>query len=346
MNHPLLEHSPRACARLLPYFVCALLWLAPLARAHASTTVLVLSSGDENSQQLLQANALVALEKTGVQVTSMEDAVLAGFDPAFTLSCLENDEICDALLKKAPAEWILLLRLAASGDDADADRTVLGRLYSAGDGSTLQVEQSVCQRCGSNERLAQEVSELVEAMVSDELANKATETYLDVSSSPSMALLRIDGTVVGQTGQAYRVSPGTHTIELELEGYRSARQELQVAANEHKALRVTLSKAEAADTDGIGMRRILAYGALGLGAGALATGVTMLVIDGESANASGERGRVNDTKGVGIASLVLGGLFVGGGVALLLTGEDDHRDMHVSAMPSSDGFALGMSGHF
>lgn len=344
MNRPMhLTHSP-----FLRSFFSVLLTLCALGfvrNAHASSTILVLSVGDESTQTLLQTNAEAALRDTGIQVTRIDDALLAGFDPKYTITCLDNDEVCDALLKKVPAEWLLLIRLRVSGEGPDADRTVIAQLYSTADGSLLQVEQRICKRCSSNERLIREITDLVQAIARDEVANKASETYLDVSSTPPHAILRIDGVVVGQTGQPYRVTPGEHSIELEHKGYRVASQKLNVHPDEHKALTVTMSR-EASEGGSSGLRNILSYGALGIGSSAMVAGVTFLVIDGDTSS-NDSRDRVRDTKTLGIGSLVAGTALVGVGVALLLTGSDAaDDDIQVSAVPTTQGMAFGLSGRF
>lgn len=344
MNRP-MHFTPSAFLRPFFALLLALYALGFARNAQASSTILVLSVGDESTKTLLQANAEAALRDAGIQVTQIDDALLAGFDPQYTISCLDNDEVCDALLKKAPAEWVLLLRLRVSDEGPDADRTVIAQLYSTADGALLQVEQRVCKRCSSNERLLREITDLVQAIASDEVANKASETYLDVSSTPPHAILRIDGVVVGQTGQPYRVTPGEHSIELEHEGYRVASQRLTVLPDEHKALSVTLSR-DAAEDGGGTLRSILTYGSLGIGAGAMIAGVSFLVIDGDSSS-DGSRDRVQDTKTLGIGSLAAGAALVGVGVALLLTdSDDDDDDIQVSAVPTAQGMAFGLSGRF
>lgn len=344
MNRPTQRSKP-AIACLLLSLMTAFAVLGNVSAANASTTILVLSAGDESTQSLLQTNTEAALRDADIRVATMQDAMLAGFDPKFTIGCLDNDEVCDALLKKAPAEWVLLMRLRVSGDGPDADRTVIAQLYSADDGALLQVEQRVCQRCASNERLIREITELVQELARDEVANKANQTYLDVTSTPPQAILRIDGVVVGQTGQPYRVRPGEHTIQLEHEGYRVASQTLTVGANEHKALSVSLSKSSQNTSQGGGLRRTLSLGSLALGGGALIAGVGFLVVDGDSSS-DGSRDRVRDTRSIGIGSLVAGTVLVGAGIALLVTEDDDPRDVHVSAIPSETGLSFGLSGHF
>src|SRR5690606_20319897 len=126
--------------------------------------------------------------------------------------------------------------------------------------------------------------------------------------------------------------------------YRLATQTLTVEPNEHKALSVSLSQDSQSTSDGVGLRRILTLGSLGLGGGALATGVTFLILDGSKDDLP--RDQVRDTKSLGIAGLVAGSILVGAGIALLVTEDDDPRDVHVSALPSKSGLSFGLSGHF
>jgi hypothetical protein len=335
----------------------------------AAGTVLVLPIGDASDVILLSNNAAAPLRDAGIGLATLEDAELVGFLLDETVKCLDEDGECEHLLRKAPAEWVLLLRIrhgngidavhatdtspeagapvaAPKGTGADEDQTVIAKLYAANDGSLLQVDQRLCKRCSSRERMAKLTMELIADVTRAELANQATETYINVSSSPANAILSIDGTVVGPTGQAYRVAPGEHTIAISLEGYRATSQQVTVGANENKAITVGLGKEGVTPAPGA-VRRALTWASLGTGVVAMGAGIAWIAVDGNAtAGDGGARAEIRDTMTLGVSSLIVGTLLVGTGVTLWLTEDDGAREMQVSAAPAKDGLTVGLSGRF
>jgi len=330
--------------------LAAWLLIAGTARATAAPrvgTVLVLPDGAEGVDLLL-SNASHALRQLNIGIAEFDDATVAGFELEAALECLRDAkaEDCSDVLNMVPAEWVLLMRIRRISDDPDSDQNVVAKLYSATTADLLQVEQRVCQRCSSSERLAEVIRELVSEMASKQLAEKARDTFLDVRSNPTGSVLTIDGTVVGPTGQSYRVRPGEHDIKIRHKGYRVAVQKVAVAANEHKALTVSLDPLAKPD----GTRRMLGWLSVGIGAAALTTGATFIAIHQDEP--SPDEPRIADrrnTKSIGIAGVATGAVLVGVGAALILTANDaDDSDDSVSfsAGPTSSGFALGLSGQF
>tara|TARA_R110002096_G_scaffold408075_1_gene606910 strand:- start:355 stop:1377 length:1023 start_codon:yes stop_codon:yes gene_type:complete len=326
-------------------------WLLVTGHAQATaaprvSTVLILPDGVEGVDLLL-SNAADALRKLNVGITEFDDATIAGFDLEAALECLgdEDAEDCSDVTNMVPAEWVLLLRIRRVSENPDSDQSVVAKLYSATSADLLQVEQRVCERCSSSERLAGVIRDLVGEMANKQLAEKARDTFLDVQSNPKGALLSIDGTVVGPTGQSYRVSPGEHTIKLQYKGHRMASQKVSVGANEHKALTVSLDPLPKPD----GTRRMLGWVSIGVGAAVLATGATFIAIHQDVPGA--DEPRIADrrnSKGLGIAGVATGAVLLGVGTALILTAKDvpDDDAVSFSAGPTSSGFAFGFSGQF
>ncbi len=296
---------------------------------------------------LLLANAADALADLNVGVIEFDDATLNGFELAPALACLSDlaQEDCSDDLKMVPAEWVLVLRIHRVTENVDSDQRVIAKMYASQTADLLQAEQRVCQRCSSAERMASVIRELVTDMATSQLDDKARDTFLDVHTTPTGAVLSIDGVVVGATGQAYRVSPGEHTITVALAGHRSASSSVTVGANEHKALTIALDEEEDGGGD---MQKWLGIGAMGVGGLALGVGAVQ-VARHEGAPSSGDR-IVNrsDTITQGLVGLGVGAGLVGLGAFLFFTAEDssDEEDVSVSALPTANGFSLGLSGHF
>ncbi len=318
---------------------------ATTAHAGNKGTVLVITAGEDSDRALLDANASAALREEGIAVALLQDAELNGFELNATIVCLEQGEECSDLVRKAPAQWLLLLRLRHDGEGADADQRVIANLFSADDGELLQVKQRICQRCSSRERMAKVIAAMVADMAKAELAYHATETYLTVNCTPVASVLSIDGKVVGPTGQPYQVTPGEHKISVQHPGFHDAAQDVLVEANEHKNLSVTLANSATTKNSKSNLRSILGWSAIGVGAVALGGGAFWIAEDGDSAG----KGELYDTKAIGVTSAVTGALLIGAGITLLLTGKkaNDNDAMAVSATPlHNNGFSIGLSGHF
>ncbi len=320
---------------------------ATTAHAGNKGTVLVITAGEDSDRALLDANASAALREEGIAVALLQDAELNGFELNATIVCLEQGEECSDLVRKAPAQWLLLLRLRHDGEGADADQRVIANLFSADDGELLQVKQRICQRCSSRERMAKVIAAMVADMAKAELAYHATETYLTVNCNPVASVLSIDGKVVGPTGQPYQVTPGEHKISVQHPGFHDAAQDVLVAANEHKNLSVTLANSATKKSSKSNLRSILGWSAIGVGAGAAVAGVYGIVIDGNDVNP--DRFQQYNTKVIGIASTATGLALAGTALYLLYSAPKakDNDAMAVSATPlRNNGFSIGLSGHF
>jgi hypothetical protein len=170
-----------------------------------------------------------------------------------------------------------------------------------------------------------------------------------VVGEPAGVTLRIDGKVVGSTGQPYRVSPGAHELQLSHDGYLGHEQKVEVSANEHKKLRINLLR-EGDDTSTTTFSSSSkSWGWLSIGAGSLVlgTGVLMVAIDGNNSD-SDRQARLYDTKALGLGGIATGTLLVGAGVTwLVLTSDDDGDEvMALSAGPTDQGMSVGLRGRF
>lgn len=337
--------------RLIPSFALLLAaWLLVSGHTQATaaprvSTVLILPDGAEGVDLLL-SNAADALRKLNIGITEFDDATIAGFDLEAALECLgdEDAEDCSDVTNMVPAEWVLLLRIRRVSENLDSDQRVVAKLYSATSADLLQVEQRVCERCSSSERLAGVIRDLVGEMANKQLAEKARDTFLDVQSNPKGALLRIDGKVAGPTGQSYRVTPGEHTITLQYKGHRMASQKVSVGANEHKALTVSLDPLPKPDR----WQRRIGYGAIGLGVGAMALGGYYIVVDdGDVALGDRLEPNPNDSMTAGVVVGAVGlGVAIAGAVALFTASSPSDEALTFHAAPQANGFAFGLGGNF
>ncbi len=334
------------CSFLALASLLCVLGVSPAIAAPRVSSVLILPDGAEGVDLLL-ANAADALRQLNVGVTEFDDAELAGFDLAAALECLNDAkaEDCSDSVNMVPAEWLLLLRIRRESDSPDADQTVVAKYYSAKTGDLLQVEQRICQRCSSAERLAEIIRTLVDEMSTAQLAAKAPDTFLDIQSNPPGATLSIDGTAVGPTGQSYRVKPGDHELVIRQQGYRTATQNVSVAANEHKALTVSLDKLPPPDV----WQRRIGWGAIGVGVAALSLGGYYIAVDdGDRQPGEPFEATRNDSATTGKVLMGVGiGVALGVAFALLTSDSpDDTSGFSFLAAPVEDGLAVGLGGRF
>ena len=185
--------------------------------------------------------------------------------------------------------------------------------------------------------------ELVTELTQAQIATAAPDTFIEIIGTPAEASLHIDDELVGPIGQRYQVAPGRHRIRITHPGHLPQEQEVNLAANEHKALRINLLPKDRAP------KRETAsplWGWLSIGAGSalLGTGVVLVAIDGDSEQ-SDQRDRLYDTKAIGFGGIATGTLLVGAGITWLLLGDDD-EELRVSTQPTAGGVSLGLEGRF
>ena len=167
-----------------------------------------------------------------------------------------------------------------------------------------------------------------------ELERKLGETgvqLLTVSSRPAGAVVKLAGAPVGITPWSGELTPGTHQLTLELEGYEPSQSHVVLPAERAAELAITL-EARAAPERSVkepAAVRPLTWSFLGVGVGALAGGVAFELSRAESSERAGRSASPTsaaEARGAAdakqMASLVLSSagtaFLIGGGVLLLL----------------------------
>ena len=153
---------------------------------------------------------------------------------------------------------------------------------------------------------------------------------LRIQTDPPLAVVDVDGNVVGRTPLDVTVTPGKHTVTINKEGFEPEVREI-MAGEVPLAFRANLSvvaEPDAAMTRAsVELRRSASYAGVGwvmtlVGAVLGGVGAWFIVIDGDVTCDDG-RGRhdcptVLDTKGGGLGLLAVGSAALGAGVALLI----------------------------
>ena len=92
--------------------------------------------------------------------------------------------------------------------------------------------------------------------------------------------------------------------------------------------------------------RLLKFVSLGVGISAIATGATLIAIDGPRISNGEREPNANATMTPGIAAVGVGTAFVAAGVAMWVADSRDRRNVHAVAAPSAHGWVLAVGGSF
>ncbi len=182
-------------------------------------------------------------------------------------------------------------------------------------GDTFVTADGVCEICGM-----QELEEMVEGLAArlrSKLGNVVLPSALRVSSEPSGAHVYVDGIDAGVTPVEVAVEPGTHEVELHHEGYRSFSTTEEVGAEGTVEVSYTLKK-------NANIPAWLPWTAIGVGSGALVSGIVLIAIDGNeikrncNADIDGRCEFVHKTLPGGVVLTVAGVAAIGTGAALAI----------------------------
>jgi len=159
-----------------------------------------------------------------------------------------------------------------------------------------------------------------------------TDASLRIESSPNGASLRIDGQSMGKTPWEGRLALGDHTVEVNTNGFITARQTIPLERRKERVVRLLLERAP----DLAGQRRTQAVfasvgygvGGVGLGIFAVSGGLAVTRIDDIRARCGGlqcpgdEKNNVDAARSLGTMStigIVFAGVGIAAGTASLLT---------------------------
>ncbi|MCA9709099.1 MAG: PEGA domain-containing protein [Myxococcales bacterium] len=192
-----------------------------------------------------------------------------------------------------------------------------------GSGASRAHQEGTCEIC-SFEEVAASMRELV-AKAAGELGPPAASSgTLRVNSDPAGATVTLDGVAVGTTPYEGEVDPGTHAVELTLDGRQPAQQRIDVLGGGTSVVDLPLAR-----RSGLAPRttELVGWVAIGVGVAALAGGITMLVLDenpvrsncsGTHVDADGDCEFRYDTLGGGVGLTVTGVVVAGGGAGLVV----------------------------
>ncbi len=211
-----------------------------------------------------------------------------------------------------------LIRIVVQVQERDFD--IAAELIDATAGMVIARGRDRCELCGVGEAQAATVTR-VRALL-QQLERRTMPGTLIVHSTPTGADLRLDGAPVGVTPAELSVAPGDHVLDVARDGYRPTSRTVAMAAGLEQSFDVRLDPVPDQPSR---PRRPWGWASLGVGAGLLAPGIALLVIDQRpytrrcEADATGRCRFRYDTLAGGIALTSVASALAITGVVLLAT---------------------------
>lgn len=298
-----------------------------------------------------------------VTAESVDAAVATAVSESVTLTPAPQSPACAesacalALAEDAEVSHLITASVEKTGPDHRVEMT----LWSGGD--AIAEVHDTCEICGATE-LLEVVAGAARAIgtKADQLTRPGT---LALSVQPEGVLVSIDGEAYeGQASgdlDAISLLPGTHTIELSLEGYETRSSEVRIVAGVREQLQVTLEPVvvepppadEPPDRDAGRGLRAAGYAGLGLGLAALGSGVALIVMEerplanrcsGENVDSDGDCKYRYATLESGLAFAIGGGVVLASAIAMIVVGHKRKKQSNIRVSASPTG--LFVSGRF
>lgn len=263
----------------------------------AAIPIKVTESSVESQASRLRQALTVTLSKRGLQSnsTSEIDHLLVATD----FSCIKPACLADT-------SHVLKVDVLIGGEFLRKNKqhgTLKLWLYHAQDKKLVRVEEKICLRCTSTQ-LISEIRPLAGRLLS-RVQGVDPPARLAIRSNPQGALARVDGTPVGVSDMVLTLVPGYHVVTLHRDGYELFIREVQVLSG--KTVSIVAALTPAAPTaktsavvvetpvpskEGLNTSRSMPpsrrkfapykWASLGVGVLGLATGIPLMVVDGQA----------------------------------------------------------------
>ncbi len=234
--------------------------------------------------------------------------------PAGTESC-RTPQCASQAADDAGTAYSLLMTIGLDR----RDYTIVLELHESGSEAPVARTEERCEVCGAAEAL--DVVKAGTAALGDRLdAMRREAPTLSFVSAPPGAIVRLDGNVVGETPFDRVVVPGQHEARAEREGYVPETQSFEAVAGVATTLRFELDPVPPSVRNK--NLRALGWAALGVGAAAVVSGVTLIAIDGKPNTTMCDGANVDPRGNCKFVYATLpAGIGVGAtGIALVVTG--------------------------
>ena len=250
--------------------------------------------------------------------------------------------------------------LTISVEEELNDYRITATLRASADGAEVASEVVDCEICSFEEvteasvAAARKAMEAAGALPSAEAATAPVMSFegaLNVETDPPGAEVFVDGVSMGVTPFSGMIEEGTHEIELRREGYAPEVAFVEIDSEQPRTLSMTLTGGGGGGPWGKPWLRPASWAAVGVGAGLLISGFTLIGIDenpykrdcsGENVDANGVCKFRYNTLGGGVALTVTGVALAAAGVTMLVLDNKRARPVSVAVGPTY----LGLRGRF
>lgn len=351
----------------LMQLLVVLIVFVPLRAGADAGAFVVVGKSDAHAREVAGNAVSAALAKVDWKLSGKR---LSESDTSSITRCFSRDEPQRCILRLVQEKGIQnLAYVSIDPDPSSGDRGIklTGRIITAKLDLVL-VASRFCDHC-TDDTLASSTTDLMKDLL-DRVALTIGRTVLSVKSSPQGARYNVDGTYVGITDASIDVTPGPHTVTVELDGFETFVQ--NVNATEGKTaevnalfrrpptdVRTVSASSDATDSsttivdDNGGLptetpRRSRAAKPLLIGGGvALATGVVLLLLDESdpmSPQGTAQPATYYDTTKPGLVTIAGGAVLVGLGAYLYW--KTPGTNTTASIRPTATGTVLTLSTSF
>lgn len=312
------------CSSRIAVVAVALLGLVH-AHAHASadkTALLVSGTATPHHRELAASTIEAIARDAGAPVAKASFSAKEATTIAGCVTAPQAWNCVASVIRGRGLEQVAIVSLVNDTSPDSSPMVVITEQIIVMNLDTAISAQRFCVRC-TDDVLVNVTSELTRTMFQD-IAVRSGRTVVTINSTPRGARLVFDGNSIGATDRSFSTFPGSHTVELELDGYRRESRSVAAVLDKTSVLSVTMRPLNAppeASADGHRDAQPPQASSLApklvMGAGALAVvaGVIVLAFDEKSVTApkgTEQRRQYYDTTVPG-AVLVVGGVAAGVG---------------------------------
>lgn len=204
----------------------ALVVLVPLRAGADTGAVVVVGKSDAHAREVTAEAVSAAVSKADWKLTGKR---LSDSDAAAISRCFGREEPQRCILRLVQDKGAQSLAyISVDPDPSRGERglKLTGRIITAKLDLVL-IASRFCDHC-TDDTLAGSATDLVKDLL-DRVALTTGRTVLSVKSSPQGARYTVDGAFVGVTDASIDVTPGPHTVTVELEGFDTFVQNVTAA---------------------------------------------------------------------------------------------------------------------
>ena len=212
-------------------------------------------------------------------------------------------------------------RIAVSIHFTDPDYELSVEAKDATGETVVARAAQTCELCGLEEAVSTAQS-LAATLATKVAAAELDMPTLGVMATPDEVVIAIDGEVVGSAPLTRRIDVGPHRVDASKSGFIGQSRDIIAVAGVHETIGFELEERPSRKP-----RTALGWAAVGVGGGALATGVTFIAIhatdvrllcSGANVDADGDCRFVHQSRGLGIGIAAAGAALVATGLVLAL----------------------------